>query len=67
MSAATEPRVEQLRDEVDEQRAELRVAVQQFEHAARRAFELDHRFGTHPWMWTAGAFVLGLWIGGKSR
>lgn len=67
MSADTEARVQRMQHRVDQQETELRVAVRNLEHAARRAFELRPRFQSHPLLWTTGAFLVGVWLGGHQR
>ncbi len=64
MSAA-DTRLVELRDRVEEQQVELRSAVRELEQATRRAFDLEHRFAAHPWLFTAGAVLLGAWLGGR--
>jgi len=67
MSVAVEGRIVRLRGRVSEQEAELRVAVQELEEAARRAFDLRHHFASHPLLFTTGAFLVGVWLGGRGR
>lgn len=67
MSAALEDRSAVLRDRIDEQEAELRLAVRELKQATRQTFDLGHQLASHPAAWLAGAFAVGLWIGGRRR
>lgn len=61
------PRTEVLRERVEQQHEELRSAVEALELAARRAVDVRHWIRARPGLWTAGAFLLGLWLGGRNR
>ena len=61
----SEQRMEQLRESVEQQEAELRSSVEELEHVARRALDARHWIRTRPYLWAAGAFLVGAWLGGR--
>lgn len=63
--SSPEQRVDELRERVEEQEEELRDAVEELEDAARRAVDARHWIRTRPYLCTAGAFLAGLWLGGR--
>jgi hypothetical protein len=56
-------RMDVLRERVEEQEAELRFAVEDLEVAARRAIDARQWIRSRPFLWTAGAFLIGIWLG----
>jgi len=65
MSSSAEERLDTLRERVEEQEVELRDAVQEFEDVARRAVDARHWIRSRPFLWAAGAFLVGAWLGGR--
>jgi hypothetical protein len=61
----SEERIEVLRELVEEQEAELHVAVEELEVAARRTIDFRNWIRHRPFVWTAGAFLIGAWLGGR--
>jgi hypothetical protein len=57
--------MEELRGQVEEQEAQLRESVVELEHVARRAVDVRHWISSRPYLWTAGAFAIGAWLGGR--
>ncbi|HKA13492.1 MAG TPA: hypothetical protein VKH41_00625 [Myxococcota bacterium] len=41
------------------------MSVEQLEHAARRTLDARAWIAARPYFWTAGAFALGAWLGGR--
>ena len=64
-SSTSDQRIEALRERVEEQQAELRVAVEELEDVARRAVDVRHWIRSRPFVWTAGALLMGAWLGGR--
>jgi hypothetical protein len=62
-----EERLHDLQERVVEEEQELRVAFEELEDAARRMVGLRHRFAAHALPYTTGAFLLGVWLGGRHR
>jgi len=62
---SAEERIEVLRELVEEQEAELHVAVEELEVAARRSVDVRNWIRHRPFVWTAGALLLGAWLGGR--
>jgi hypothetical protein len=60
-----EERIETLRELVEEQEAELHVAVGELEVAARRSIDARSWIRHRPFVWTAGALLVGAWLGGR--
>jgi hypothetical protein len=60
----SEEKIEVLRELVEEQEAELHVAVEELEVAARRSIDARNWIRHRPFAWTAGAFLVGAWLGG---
>ena len=60
-----EERIETLRELVEEQEAELHVAVGELEVAARRSIDARNWIRNRPFVWTAGALLVGAWLGGR--
>ena len=60
-----EERIEVLRELVEEQEAALHVAVEQLEVAARRTIDARSWIRHRPFIWTAGALLVGAWLGGR--
>jgi hypothetical protein len=54
-----------LRERVAEQEVELLVAVDELEDVARRVIDARHWIRSRPFLWTAGAFLVGAWLGGR--
>ena len=65
MSSSAEERLDTLRERVEEQEVELHDAVQEFEDVARRAIDARHWIRSRPFLWAAGAFLVGAWLGGR--
>jgi len=65
MSSSSDQRLDVLRELVEEQETELQVAVEELEDVARRAFDARHWIQSRPFLWTAGAFLVGAWLGGR--
>ena len=65
MSSSAGERLDTLRERVEEQEVELHDAVQEFEDVARRAIDARHWIRSRPFLWAAGAFLLGAWLGGR--
>ena len=61
----SEHRMEELREQVEEQEAQLRESVVELEHVARRSIDARHWIRTRPYLWMTGAFVIGAWLGGR--
>jgi hypothetical protein len=62
-----EERIEVLRELVEEQQAELHDAVEELEVAARRTLDARSWIRQRPFVWTAGAFAVGAWLGGRKK
>jgi len=60
-----EQRLSVLRERVEEQEQELRTAVDELEHAARRVVDARHWIRSRPIALTLGAFLVGIWLGGR--
>ena len=65
ISSPTDHRLDELRELVEHQEEELRASVEELEHVARRTFDARHWIAARPYLWTAGAFLLGAWLGGR--
>jgi hypothetical protein len=65
VSASADQRLDALRERVEEQEVELHDAVQNFEDVARRAIDVRHWIRSRPFLWAAGAFIVGAWLGGR--
>jgi hypothetical protein len=65
MSSSADQRLDTLRERVEEQEVELHDAVQEFEDVARRAIDARHWIRSRPFLWVAGAFLVGAWLGGR--
>jgi hypothetical protein len=63
----SEERIDVLRELVVEQEAELHEAVEELEVAARRSIDARSWIRHRPFVWTAGAFFVGAWLGGRKR
>ena len=63
MNAASDERLEVLREQVEEKEQELHVALEELEGVARRTFDIGRRIRQRPWLWLGAAFVAGAWIG----
>ena len=61
----SEERMEVLREQVEEQEAQLRESVVELEHVAKQAVDVRHWIRTRPYLWMAGALVMGAWLGGR--
>lgn len=61
----SEERIEVLRDLVEEQETELHVAVGELEEVARRVIDARHWIRSRPFLWMGGAFLVGVWLGGR--
>jgi hypothetical protein len=59
------PRLDELRELVHEQETELRVSVEELENVARRAVDPRSWICARPYLWTATAFFVGAWLGGR--
>jgi hypothetical protein len=66
MSSSSDQRLDVLRELVEEQEAELHLAVEELEDVTRRTIDVRHWIRSRPFLWTAGAFVVGAWLGGRS-
>jgi hypothetical protein len=60
-------KIEVLRELVEEQEAELHVAVEELEVAARRSIDARNWIRHRPFVWTAGALFVGAWLGGRRK
>jgi len=65
MSCSAGERLDTLRERVEAQEVELHDAVQEFEDVARRAIDARHWIRSRPFLWAAGAFLVGAWLGGR--
>lgn len=65
MSSSSDQRRDMLRERVAEQEVELLVAVDELEDVARRVIDARHWIRSRPFLWTAGAFLVGAWLGGR--
>jgi hypothetical protein len=65
MSSSSDPRLDVLRELVEEQEAELHLAVEELEDVTRRTIDVRHWIRSRPFLWTAGAFLVGAWLGGR--
>ena len=65
MSSSADQRLDALRERVEEQEVELHDAVQEFEDVARRAIDAQQWIRSRPYLWAAGAFLVGAWLGGR--
>ena len=63
----SEERIGVLRELVEEQEAELHEAVEELEVAARRTIDARSWIRQRPFAWTAGAFLVGAWLGGRKK
>jgi hypothetical protein len=62
---SAEERIEALRGLIEEQEAELHGAVEELEVAARRSIDVRNWIRHSPFVWIAGALLLGAWLGGR--
>ena len=58
---------EELLESVEREEVELKQAVDELTTAAQAQVDLGERMGARPWVWIAGAFGIGLWLGSGSR
>jgi hypothetical protein len=65
VSSPSDHRLDALRELVEEQEAELHVAVEELEVVARRAIDARNWIRSRPWTWVAGALFAGAWLGGR--
>ena len=65
MSSSSDQRLDALREQVEEQEAELHVAVEELEVVARRAIDVRNWIRSRPLVWLGGALLLGAWLGGR--
>ena len=65
MNSGSNERLEELREQVEEQAQELHVAIEELEGVARRAFDVKRRIRERPLIWLGGAFLAGAWLGTK--
>jgi len=65
MSSSSDPRLDVLRELVEEQEAELHLAVEELEDVTRRTIDVRHWIRSRPFLWIAGAFLVGAWLGGR--
>ena len=65
MSSSADQRLDALRERVEEQEVELHDAMQEFEDVARRAIDARQWIRSRPFLWVAGAFLVGAWLGGR--
>jgi hypothetical protein len=56
-------RLDELREQVEEQEQELHVAIEELQDVARRTFDVRRRIRERPLLWLAGAFAVGAWLG----
>ena len=63
MKAASDERLDVLREQVEEKEQELHVALEELEGAARRTFDVARRIRQRPWLWLGAAFVAGACLG----
>jgi len=65
VSSSADQRLDALRERVEEQEVELHDAVQEFEDVTRRAIDARQWIRSRPFLWVAGAFLVGAWLGGR--
>jgi hypothetical protein len=65
VTSSADQRLDALRERVEEQEVELHDAVQEFEDVARRAIDARQWIRSRPFLWVAGAFFVGAWLGGR--
>lgn len=58
---------EEILGEIERDQEEVRAAVQELTRAARETFSLTDHIREHPMVWLAGGFLVGLWLGHRSR
>ena len=65
MNSSSHERLEELREQVEEQEQELHVALEELEGAARRAFDVRRQIRSRPFVWIGGAVLIGAWLGAR--
>jgi hypothetical protein len=65
MKPASDERLEDLREQVEEKEQELHVALEELEGVARRAFDVRRQIRQRPFLWIGGALVAGAWLGAR--
>jgi hypothetical protein len=65
VSSPSDQRLDVLRDLVEEKETELHVAVEELEEVARRAIDARYWIRSRPFAWVGGAFLVGMWLGGR--
>jgi len=58
-------RREDLRQSIERDEEEVRLAVQELTGAARHTFKASEQIKQFPLTWTAGAFFAGMWLGSR--
>ncbi|MGH7805940.1 MAG: hypothetical protein ACREQJ_16450 [Candidatus Binatia bacterium] len=58
---------EQLLESVEREESELKLAVDELTTAAQAQVDLGERMSARAWTWLGGAFLVGLWLGGRHR
>jgi hypothetical protein len=58
---------QELIESVEREETELKLAVDELSTAAQARIDLGERMSEHAWLWLAGAFTLGLWLGSGRR
>ena len=56
---------EELLVSVERDEQELKLAVDELTTAAQATVDLGERMALRPWVWLAGAFGVGLWLGAR--
>jgi hypothetical protein len=65
MSSPSDQRLDTLRELVEQQQTELHVAVGELEDVARRVIDARYWIRSRPFLWVAGALLVGAWLGGR--
>ena len=58
---------QELIESVEREETELKLAVDELSNAAQARVHLGERIAERPWLWLAGAFAVGLWVGAGRR
>jgi len=61
----TEQRADLLQS-IERDRQEVRVALRELTGAAEQTFDVSERIRAAPLAWTLGAFLVGIWLGGRT-
>ena len=65
MKPASDERLDELREQVEEKEQELHVALEELEDVARRTFDVRRQIRQRPFLWIGGALVAGAWLGSR--